>query len=346
MSHYFDTGFSVRENMWHGLGNVLDEYPENWAQVRQQAGWTWDPTEEPLYEIDQAYPDDRHTVKVVEGWKQVKRSDTGGRLNVCMQTYQVVDFDTMGQVFEAIMDGSGQFKIKCETAGSLQDGRKVWALALIGDAFELPGDPSPVQPYFALLNSFDGMSAFRAITTAVRIVCWNTWHLADMEATRGGRAFSFRHTKNVKQQVAEAKRALTTSEAQINATIEQAKEILRVKANAHARKRFVEEFAIHRVITNTAGRRRATKATIEERMRQPRVQEALTATMDQLNQILGSRTCDGIRDTAWGLVQAGLEYLDHIRPANSEESRFSRSMLDDRDDHKVTVMNLAREVTR
>lgn len=45
MPAYFDTGFSVREPMWHGEGLVLDEYPEDWKDARAKAGLTWEPVE-------------------------------------------------------------------------------------------------------------------------------------------------------------------------------------------------------------------------------------------------------------------------------------------------------------
>ena len=43
MPAYFDTGFSVREPMWHGEGLVLDEYPTDWNDARIKSGLTWEP---------------------------------------------------------------------------------------------------------------------------------------------------------------------------------------------------------------------------------------------------------------------------------------------------------------
>lgn len=46
---YFDTGFSVREPMWHGEGVVLDDYPTDWADAREKAGLLWEPEERPAF---------------------------------------------------------------------------------------------------------------------------------------------------------------------------------------------------------------------------------------------------------------------------------------------------------
>lgn len=45
MAAYFESGFSVREPMWHGQGLVLDDYPESWLDAREKAGLTWEPEE-------------------------------------------------------------------------------------------------------------------------------------------------------------------------------------------------------------------------------------------------------------------------------------------------------------
>ena len=43
MPAYFDTGFSVRQPMWHGEGLVLDDYPTDWNDARDKAGLLWEP---------------------------------------------------------------------------------------------------------------------------------------------------------------------------------------------------------------------------------------------------------------------------------------------------------------
>ena len=49
MSHYFESGMSVRETPWHGLGMVADRYPADWAEARTWAGLDWDPITVPVF---------------------------------------------------------------------------------------------------------------------------------------------------------------------------------------------------------------------------------------------------------------------------------------------------------
>lgn len=341
MPAYFETGFSVRERMWHGLGIIREDYPGSWDEVRRDGGFEWDPVEQGVYEVDELYADGRATVKLIDDFKQVKRSDTGARLAIAADGYELIPHDVMGEIFEAIMDKSTGL-MKFETAGVLEGGKKVWALARLGGEIELPGDPSPLQPYIAVLNSHDGSAALRVIATAVRIVCWNTWHAADMQATANGSAYSFKHTKNWQQRVNEAKAALTGTQAQIDYTVQQAKELLAVKVNKAQRELFIRDFAVHRVISTTVGKRKMTKKSLEDRLAQPQVQACIDDVLRQVTARLDSSTCAGIRDTAWGLIQAAGEFADHDRKTVSTETYFSRTMIN-KEPLKLAAVRIARE---
>lgn len=345
MPAYFDTGFSVRQPTWHGLAKILDDYPGSWDAARKEAGLEWEPYEEAVYEVDELYPDGTAKVKLITDFKQVKHSGTGARLDIANETYNIISHEVMGEIFEAIMEQSdGQ--IRYETAGSLDKGKRVWALARLGDEVELPGDPSPLQPYMALLNSHNGSAALRVIATHVRIVCANTWHAADLDATKRGSAYSFKHTKNWRNRVEEAKQALSASHEHIDLMIAQAREMLQIKINKLQRKTFVDEFAKHRVIANTIGKTPHTKVELAARLEQPRVQAALAGTIDTLTTILASRTCEGINDTVWGLVQAAGEFADHYRDSESPDTLFSRTVLADKEPLKQAAVRLARHVVK
>ena len=60
-----------------------------------------------------------------------------------------------------------------ETAGALSFGRRVWALASVGDAAPVI-DGDMVKPYLLLGTSYDGTMATVAKFTAIRVVCNNT----------------------------------------------------------------------------------------------------------------------------------------------------------------------------
>lgn len=342
MPHMFETGFSVREVPWHGLGKVLDDYPGSWEEARILAGLDWDPEAVPVYELDQMYPDGRHTVKLIEDFKQIKRNDTGARLTIATAGYEIITHDVFGEIFEAILESSDG-KIKYETAGSLDGGKKVWVLAKLGEEYTLPGDPSCIQPYCALMTSHDGSAALKIVGTSVRIVCMNTWHAADMDASRKGSTFSFKHTKNWRAQVEDAKAALAATEESIEHTKQLAYALLDQRVTAAQAGWFIKNFAIHRTIANTVGKMPRGKKTLEERLEQPRVQMSLQNTLTSLEKIMDSQTTEGIRGNLWGLVQAAGEFADHHRDTKNQESYFTRTMLADREPLKLAAVRIARE---
>ena len=51
MPAYFDTGFSVREPMWHGGGLILSDYPTDWNDAREKAGLLWEPETRPAWQL-------------------------------------------------------------------------------------------------------------------------------------------------------------------------------------------------------------------------------------------------------------------------------------------------------
>jgi phage/plasmid-like protein (TIGR03299 family) len=72
--------------------------------------------------------------------------------------------------FQKLLDLGG---FQMETAGALSHGRRVWALASVGDGAEVvSGDV--VKPYLLLGTSYDGTMATIAKFTAIRVVCNNT----------------------------------------------------------------------------------------------------------------------------------------------------------------------------
>lgn len=60
---------------------------------------------------------------------------------------------------------------------------------------------------------------------------------------------------------------------------------------------------------------------------------------------LDSVTTDEIRGTAWGLVQASTEYLDHSRSFRTRDTFLGRSILR-AEPAKANVVKLARQVAR
>lgn len=325
MSANVDTMMSVREVPWHGEGVVLGEYPGSWAEARKQAGLDWEPISLAMYGLDideqgnAVYTPD-------EGWSRNVRSDNGYLLSVTRESYHLINHETMGEVIETILD---QPNVKYETAGSLDMGRRVWCLVKLDEPFQLPGDDSLIMPYVALQNRHDAMGSLTARATSVRIVCANTWTAADMEGDRTGAVYAFRHSANWRARVDEARDAITGARKQIIAYRDIAEGLLKVPVTPAQRELFVREFI----------------PAPEDGIISDRVAANIETARNAVRGILTSITTDQVKDTAYGLVQAAGEYLDHVRAYRSRDTYLGRTLLKP-EPLKGKAMRLALQVAK
>lgn len=318
MSAYFDAGFSVRVPSWHGQALVLDDYPESWEAARKLAGLEWDPIERPMFTRTTISAGDVTNDMIIvsrddvfadvmvptEGFKAMTRSDTGAVLGAVSESYSVITNGQMGEIAEGVLDVDSA--VKYETAGSLMGGRKVWALLRLDEPISIKGDSSDVHPFLAITNAHDGGGSCKAIITYVRIICWNTWQLAETSEMQ----VSIRHTGNIGERIEDAKAMLARARAGSKAYAIAAEELISINVSDGLVRTFLDDF-----IPIPEGASERTRVARSERQ----------ATFMKLYE--SSPTTDGIRGTAYGLTQAMGEYLDHIRPFQTPDTYLSRTML-------------------
>jgi phage/plasmid-like protein (TIGR03299 family) len=317
--------FSVRQMPWHREGDILDDYPGTWAEARVLAGLDWDPVTTEVYAVTGINPDGTTHYEPIAGWKSISRSDTGAVLSLNRDTYTLIDHGEMGEIVEAVL---AQPNVKWETAGVLDSGRAVWCLALLDEPIELPGDHSPTLPYLAITNRHDGTAACALRATAVRIVCANTFRAAELEGERTGTTFSFIHKSNWRDRIEEAREAVTGARREMRRYTELAHELLGITVTPRQRELFVTEFIPmppQGLVTDRVARN---------------VDEARKA----LRLLFESQTTEPIAGTAYGLVQAAGEYLDHVRTARSWETRLNRTLIRP-EPLKHKALSLVREIT-
>lgn len=359
MAAYFETGFSVRTPMWHGMGTVLDDYPIDWADAREKAGLMWEPRLITPYQkltVPMVVPDvmcpqclREDDLMVVDGlfnkcgaceheWgvqlepyrqvgshRLVVRDDTEAVLGVVSDSYSLIQHSEMGEIIEAIMGADDN--VRFETAGSIKEGAAVWCLVYLDEPFKVGRDDSESLPFLALLNSHDGTGACKVIYTRVRIVCWNTYQAADADARNNGTAYSFRHTGNVSQRIDEAKKAIQGLRDGIKPWSEEADELVKLNIDDPRVEWFLSEFIPMP----------SAKDIVSDRVRN-NIEQARTLYR---NFYFDSVTTDAHRGTAMGLVDAATEYLDHARSYRNSDSRIGRSLLR-AEPLKVKAMGIAR----
>lgn len=193
MAANVETMFSVREKPWHGLGKVVMEAPTS-AEALHLAGLDWNVVQEPIYtEFNEP----------VEGYKANVRDSDRKVLGVVSDRYKVVqNVDAFSFTDELIGKG-----VRYETAGSLQEGKKVWLLARLPREYIIAGER--ISPYLVFSNTHDGSGSVKVAVTPVRVVCNNTLNLALDKASR---SFSMIHTGNIQDKIQEARDTLFMAE--------------------------------------------------------------------------------------------------------------------------------------
>lgn len=153
---------------WHGLGSQLS-HGASIDQWRVEAGLNWNAGRSIVRFEAPGLPG------FCTGESEVLyRDDTFQQLGIVSERYQIVQ---PGEVLEFFRDIVGTGGLELETAGSLDNGRKVWAMARTGDSMAIKGQDR-VEGYLLLSTSFDGSMATKAQFTSVRVVCNNTLSIA------------------------------------------------------------------------------------------------------------------------------------------------------------------------
>lgn len=324
MPALFNSGFSVRKAMWHGLGTVADRYPADWAEAREWAGLQWEPMALAIpnmiapngVEID------------LGGYRVIVRDDTFTALGVTSDEFEPVKNARMGEIVETVLAAGFKF----ETAGTLRDGRMVWALAYLDEPFKVAGDDSETLPFLAILNAHDGSGACKAIYTDVRVVCWNTYRAAEMRA-KPGNTFTFRHTTGVNNRIEEAKLVMKGLRSETADWVDLAAHLFNLPLvdESAALNHFMADWEPLAYRPLKKG-----EAVLPDRSRD--YTDRKRAAFRSL--YLDSVTGDAHRGTALGLVDAAVEFVDHVQ--GREVGRFTRFLQGD--PRKAAAVKLAMRV--
>lgn len=168
MSANVETMFYTRQAPWHGLGTRVEEAP-NSEEALKLSGLDWSVIQQPIMTED---------LTPIPGYKANIRDTDNRVLGVVSDRYRVVQNSEAFAFTDALL-GEG---VKYETAGSLQDGRKIWLLAKLPDKYIIEGEQ--IEPYLVFSSSHDGSGAIKVAMTPIRVVCQNTLNLALGSAKR------------------------------------------------------------------------------------------------------------------------------------------------------------------
>ena len=198
MAANVETMFYTREKPWHGLGTMVAEAPESREALRL-AELDWRVLQEPVYTENN---------ELIAGYRVNVRDRDRKVLGVVTDRYKVVQNEEAFAFTDALL-GEG---VRYETAGSLQEGKRVWLLARMPREFIILGER--ITPYLVFSNAHDGSGAVKTMLTPIRVVCNNTLNLALKTAKR---SWSVIHTGNINEKIEEAKNTLFLADTYMTA---------------------------------------------------------------------------------------------------------------------------------
>src|SRR6185369_10366143 len=169
-------------DIWHRMGQAMVEGQsiEDW---RTAAGLGWSAVKVPAIAalegvtFDHIEPSKRFLP--VPDRSFVVRSDTGGVLGYVSgegesQGYQIVQPADVLEWFQRYISVDERFHL--DVAGSLDDGKRIWATALYNGGVDVAGEKHTARVLMS--TTFDGSGATLNQCTMTRVVCQNTLRMA------------------------------------------------------------------------------------------------------------------------------------------------------------------------
>lgn len=195
--------FSVKEKAWHGLGQIVDQYPTS-AEAMAHAGLDYTVEKRPLVTGCGMHPNGDLIMPEVKvpGYFATVRTDNQTALGVVGSDYQIVQNADAFSFFDAIVGGGDG--VLYETAGALGNGERIFITAKLPDYIRV-GSDDVIEKYLFLTTSHDGSGSITAAFTPVRIVCANTLAAALQDMTNVVR---IRHTVGAKQRLEQAHKVM------------------------------------------------------------------------------------------------------------------------------------------
>lgn len=295
MSHLIETMAYANTTPWHGLGNRLTaKQPiDVWAE---QSGLSFEIKETPVRFMSESAGSLGAIMSFPEQ-KVLYRSDSKAPLSVVSNRYKVVQPREILEFYRDLTEISG---FELETAGVLKGGRKVWALARTNQSSTLKGNDT-VNGYVLLATACDGTLATTAQFTSVRVVCNNTLAVA---LSNGSGAVKVPHNTTFDPQ--SVKNQLGISVSSWDGFMYRMKTLSERKVKSHeSLNYFLRVFTDPSMTASGLSNERAMKKVL-----------ALYEGNGKGADLASSK------GTAFGLLNAVTEYVDHERRARSTDHRL------------------------
>ncbi|WP_448103501.1 DUF932 domain-containing protein [Pedobacter panaciterrae] len=204
---------SVKEKVWHGLGQIIEHYPSSTEAIKY-AGLNFEVEKRPLFtcntenyaifkdlETDE-YMNSFEPNIIVTDYFATVRTDTDEVLGMVGKDYNVVQNTDAFSFFDGIVGGGSG--IEYETAGCLGRGQVTFITAKLPEYIRV-GREDLIEQFLFLTSSHDGSGSISIAFTPVRIVCANTLNAALRHKSN---CIKIRHTASATEKLKQAHQML------------------------------------------------------------------------------------------------------------------------------------------
>jgi phage/plasmid-like protein (TIGR03299 family) len=220
-------------------------------------------------------------------------------IGVVGERYQLVQNEDAFAFLDNLLDVAGE-RIPFEYAGAIRDDAKVFIGLRLPRTITV-GDDDQIDMRLLCTNTHDGTSPFTVSLHINRLMCTNAIELTKRNAKRAQQHWQLRHTSSIEGRIAAARETLQLSFAAVDAFEREAQELIAKTISDRQFERIVEGvFPIDRDAS-----RRAIDATQATRL------EVRSIYRD-------SDTQRNIHGTAWGALNAFVEWTDWVRDVRSK----------------------------
>lgn len=217
------------EKPWHGLGTSVsaDMTPE---EMLDAAGINWHVRLADMWTNTKAWGPRKSALV-----KCLMRIEDGKELSIVGPEYVPTQNQDAFRFFKRFVEAG---HMKMDTAGSLQEGRRIWGLASIQDSFTLAGGDK-VDGYLLVSSPHIYGESLQIKFVATRVVCWNTLSMALKEKTGRGKWRMLHLQSFDEKQMAKAELALGISKSLLGDLKEKATLLSSVKADERQVSKYV-----------------------------------------------------------------------------------------------------------
>lgn len=311
---------SARASAWHRLGTVTPDCMTAQEALAAARLADWNVRKLPLQGIEPTIAA-LHPIAAPDRRMTVRTNPATGRtdyLGIVSDAYEIIQNEEIADLLNQLVDDSGAH---FETAGSLRGGRQVFVTMKLPETMTVAGIAGEVfENYLAFTTSHDGSTTARIDVTPVRIVCANTQRAA-LEQSMSHAVI--RHSKSANRSIAAARETLGLTWKALDRFQAQAERLLDRTCTDERFSKLIEQLW---PVEEDAG----TRALRSAADRAAQLQDLFHHAPTQAE----------VRGTAWGALQAVIEFIDHYAGKKGDQARAASALFGGGNDLKRRALTV------